>query len=127
MTKPRIDPAGLRKPAAWEYVIRFVFGGLVTVGTGLLGKRFGLAAGGLFLAFPAILPASLTLVKHHDGRELAVDDARGACIGTFGLAAFAVVVAMTAERWAPAVVLIAATAAWSAVAVALWFAVHVRR
>jgi hypothetical protein len=125
--RPRIDVGGLAKPAAWEYVVRFVFGGIVTVATGLVGKRFGPVYGGMLLAFPAILPATLTLVKRHDGRDQACDDARGARIGACGLLAFALVVAATAERWPAPLVLASATGAWLAVAVALWFAAYGRR
>jgi hypothetical protein len=60
---PRLDFAALRKAKAREYVIRFVFGGAVTVAAALVTARLGSIVGGLFLGFPAILPASLTLVK----------------------------------------------------------------
>src|SRR5262249_24539972 len=74
---PRFGPLGLRKTRAWEYGLRFVLGGVVTACTGLVVHAFGPSIGGLFLAFPAFLPASLTLVRQHDGRAEAVDDARG--------------------------------------------------
>ncbi|HWO32650.1 MAG TPA: DUF3147 family protein, partial [Candidatus Acidoferrum sp.] len=45
-----------------EYAVRFLLGGAITVIAGLLAKRFGPMFGGLFLAFPAIFPASATLV-----------------------------------------------------------------
>ena len=48
--------------------------------------------GGMFLAFPAILPASLTLVKRHDSRADALDDARGGRVAAIALACFAVAV-----------------------------------
>ena len=51
---------------------------------------------------------------------MAVEDARGACVGAVGLAAFGVVVAAAATAWAPALVLIAATVAWVIVTGALW-------
>jgi Protein of unknown function (DUF3147) len=60
---PELDPAGLKKAKPWEYVVRFFFGGLVTALAGLVAKVWGPVVGGLFLAFPAILPASLTLVS----------------------------------------------------------------
>jgi hypothetical protein len=121
---PEVDLNGLRKPAAWEYMVRFAFGGTVTVAAGLLGDRFGLALGGMFLAFPSILPASLTLVKRHDGRAKAVDDARGARIGTLGLAAFAASVVLAAGHLPGPLVLAAATCAWAIVAVGAWGAVR---
>jgi hypothetical protein len=117
---PSCELSALGKPAAWEYVVRFVFGGLVTACTGLAAKRFGPAIGGLFLAFPAILPASLTLVRRHDGRAAARDDARGAQLGALGLAGFAAVVLLLGERWPAPLVLAAAAVAWAAIAVSAW-------
>jgi Protein of unknown function (DUF3147) len=61
-----VDFSGLRKTKWHEYAVRFVFGGLMTVGAGLIVHRFGPEVGGLFLAFPAIFPASVTLVEKHE-------------------------------------------------------------
>jgi hypothetical protein len=72
------------------------------------------------LAFPAILPASLTLIKQHDGRAKAVDDARGARLGSLALAIFGVTVGYSATSWPPVAALGLATLAWIVVAVALW-------
>jgi hypothetical protein len=118
--RPRLNPAGLAKTKAWEYVVRFVFGGVVTVLAGLAAKRWGPVIGGVFLAFPAILPASLTLVTQHDGRRRAIDDARGGRLGSVGLIGFAGVVWMTAMRWPPFAVLAAATIVWLVVDGVVW-------
>jgi uncharacterized protein DUF3147 len=118
--KPTFDPKGLEKTKSWEYVVRFAFGGLVTAGTGLIARRYGPVVGGLFLAFPAILPASLTLVQQHDGREQAVEDARGARLGSIGLAAFALVTWRIATTLPGAPVIVVATLAWALVSVAAW-------
>lgn len=70
---------------------------------GAIASRFGAATGGLFLAFPAIFPASVTLVEKHvrqrkeekrlrgarRGKEAAALDARGAALGGLGLVGFA--------------------------------------
>ena len=37
----------------------------MTVAAGLIAARFGPVIGGLFLAFPAIFPASATLIEKH--------------------------------------------------------------
>jgi len=37
----------------------------MTVIAGLIAFRFGPVVGGLFLAFPAIFPASATLIERH--------------------------------------------------------------
>ena len=120
MMRPRASLSGLKKTRAWEYAVRFVFGGVITALAGWVGARHGPAVGGMMLAFPAILPASLTLVKRHDGRQHALDDARGSRVGAVALAAFAVVVAVTAERWPAALFLPIALAVWTAIACALW-------
>lgn len=123
MTWPRASPGKLRRLAAWEYLLRFAAGGVVTAITGLIANHWGPAVGGLFLAFPAILPASLTLVKQHDGRRRALDDARGGQVGAIALAGFAASVTLTAARWPPVVVLPVATVIWLVVAVLAWRAV----
>jgi hypothetical protein len=124
---PKIDPSGLKEAKPWEYVVRFVFGGFVTAGAGLVSRRWGPAVGGLLLAFPAILPASLTMVKRHDGRAKAVDDARGARIGGAALAIFAVVVWTAAEGWSPPILLGSATVLWLALSLAAWAVIYGRK
>ncbi len=125
---PYVDWGGLRKTHAAEYALRFVFGGVVTAATGLIASRFGPAIGGLFLAFPAVLPASLLLLKRHDGAREAAAAARGACLGAAALAVFAATAVVAARYHAPvSLTLGAATAAWMVVAVALWWCVFGRR
>lgn len=53
----------------------------------------------MFLAFPAILLASLTMVAEEEGPRQALDDARGALLGTFGMIGFGVLAAFTVSRW----------------------------
>jgi hypothetical protein len=120
MRLPKVKPEGLKKTKAWEYLIRFAFGGLVAAGAGLVAKFYGPVIGGFFLAFPAILPASLTLVRQHDGRKKAVEDAQGARLGSLALGAFGLVVAWTSGKWPPPVVLGIATLVWVIVGFALW-------
>jgi hypothetical protein len=62
----RIEPGALHQTKWFEYAIRFVIGGAITVITGILAKSYGPVVGGLFLAFPAILPASATLISKHE-------------------------------------------------------------
>lgn len=123
--KPEIDSHGLAKPKPWEYVLRFGFGGAVALLAGLTAKALGDFAGGLALAFPAILPAALTLVKEHEGRQQAADDARGARFGAAGLTVFAVVILLAAGKgmW---VALPLALLAWVASSVGLWWLIYGR-
>ena len=124
---PHLNPAALRKTRPSEYLVRFAFGGAVTVCTGLIARRYGPSFGGLFLAFPAILPASLTLLKRHDGRREAAEAARGARLGAAALLVFAAVEVTLAETHTALVSLSAATLAWAAAAMALWVPVYGRR
>lgn len=119
-TRVEAKPESLKETKAKEWVIRFVFGGLVSATAGVVAHFFGPVIGGLFLAFPSILPASLTLVKDHDGRKQASEDARGAAFGSIGLFAFAGVMMATATSWHPVLALAAATAAWLVVSVVTW-------
>ncbi len=64
-----------------DLAIRFAFGFVVSVLAGLMTVVFGNRIGGLFLAFPAILPASLTLIEQKEGRRQAEGNAVGAVIG----------------------------------------------
>lgn len=116
-----VAPHQLRTLKAWEWIVRFAFGGAIAVATGIIGKVWGPFVAGLFLAFPAILPASITLVKHHDGRAKAIDDARGARLGSLGLAAFAATVVVSAGSVSPWLVLVVASAMWLLVDVGAWF------
>lgn len=117
---PRARFAALKEKKWWEYLVRFLFGGALAASTGIVTHAWGPVVGGLFLGFPSILPASLTLVKRHDGRRQAVEDARGGRIGTVGLAAFAAAVWATAGHWPAVVVLAVAALCWAIVDFGLW-------
>jgi hypothetical protein len=132
--KIRFDFSNLRRTKFHEYAIRFALGGAVTVATGLIAHQFGPIAGGLFLAFPAIFPASATLVETHEiqrkrshglsgtrrGRRSAALDAIGAALGRFGLIAFAVVVWQMIPDFRTATVLLLASLAWLLVSLLAW-------
>ena len=106
----------------FEMALRFGFGGAVTVATQLVARAFGPVVAGLFLAFPAILPATLTLIRKHDGPREAAEDALGALCGGAALVAFgACVWKGFEESHAPWAVLLAATALWFAAACFSWW------
>lgn len=129
-----VDRSSLRLARWYEYLIRFVLGGAVTVATGLIAKKFGPAVGGLFLAFSAILTASATLIEKHEmerkqragvrgiirAREAVAADAAGAAIGSFGMLTFAILVCELLPNHKPSLVLGGATVAWFAVAFTIW-------
>jgi Protein of unknown function (DUF3147) len=128
------DLAALKKTTRREYAIRFLFGGAVTVIAGVLAKLYGPVFGGLFLAFPAIFPASATLLEKHQreknqaagtsrairGRQAAALDARGAAMGSVGLAVFALLVWKLLPSWDGASTVGAALATWFVVSFLLW-------
>jgi hypothetical protein len=123
----------LRTTKWLEHLIRFVFGGAITVIAGVIAKKYGPAVGGLFLAFPAIFPASATMLERHEqeekqekgvdpgrrGCDAAALDARGAAMGSIGLMLFAVFVWQllpTHSTW----IIVEAGALWLAASVTLW-------
>ena len=122
----KAEPARLRRTEWWECVLRFAFGGIVTVLTGLIAKEFGAVVGGLFLAFPGIFPAGITLVERHErskgrGRKVSSVVAAGAVAGSIGLVAFGAVAWYALPRLAEWQALPAALIAWLAVSLLAWF------
>jgi hypothetical protein len=131
----KVDPSVIGQTRWYEYAIRFLFGGLITVAAGIIAKRFGPGIGGLFLAFPAIFPASATLIEKHEtqkkeekglrgiqrGREAASVDAAGSAMGSLGLLVFASIVWQFAPRYSAGIVLMGATVAWLTVSVLIWY------
>ena len=132
----KVDSSGIEQTRWYEYAIRFLFGGLITVVAGIIAKEFGPVVGGLFLAFPAIFPASATLIEKHEkqkkeeqglpgtkrGREAASIDAAGSAMGSVGLFVFALVVSQFLPRYGPWIVLVSATVAWLIASVLTWHA-----
>jgi hypothetical protein len=130
----KVDFSALKQTKRSEYAMRFLLGGAITAATGLLAKHYGPVFGGLFLAFPAIFPASATLVEKHEiekkqragiddkarGRKAAALDARGAAMGSLALVAFAFWVWKFLPLWNALLCLSAALAIWLAVSVATW-------
>jgi hypothetical protein len=130
----RLDLSSLRHIKWYEYLMRFLLGGAITVITGLIAKHYGPVVGGLFLAFPAIFPAGATLIEKHErekkcragirhtirGRLAAALDARGAAIGSLALAAFALIVWKLLPRHNATGILAVALGVWFALAILLW-------
>ncbi|MEU6713646.1 DUF3147 family protein [Nonomuraea sp. NPDC046802] len=117
----RLRPSKLRDTPIRGLAVRFAFGAFVSVVAGLVGLFWGPVAGGVFLAFPAILAATLTLIEEEEHRrDPAVQDVRGAVLGATGMIVFAVCVWALAMRLPAPLVLGLATAAWAVVAGALY-------
>ena len=116
----QLSTGGIKETTFQEWMLRFIFGGAVSLMAGLVAQKCGPEVGGLFLGFPSILPATVTLVKQHEGRQQAADDARGAALGSIGLIVFGVVVLETADRWGPVGSLTAAAIGWILARAVAW-------
>jgi hypothetical protein len=117
-----------------EIAMRFLFGGVCTVLAALIARHWGPEIGGLFLAFPAIFPATASLIEKHEkkekaeigrdgterGRLAASVDAAGTSIGCIGLAGFALVVWRELPVQHANAVLCEALLAWVALAAGFW-------
>ncbi len=129
------DPAALRSTNWKQYAVRFVLGGLITVAAGLIAKAYGPQIGGLFLAFPAIFPASATLIAQRErekkkrrgfngelrGARAAALDAAGTILGALALLVFAFVLWRFLPRFQPAAVIGIALCIWVALSMTLWW------
>jgi hypothetical protein len=114
----------LRGSAPRQYLLRFAFGAGVSAAAALITAGSGYRIGGAFLAFPAILPASLTWIEREHGRQQAAAEARGAQLGALGLIAFGLIAGVLLPRLAPSAALLLATTGWSAVAVGSYLALR---
>jgi len=114
------QPGKLGKMRPQELALRFAFGASISVVAGLVSLAWGPRAGGMFLAFPAILPATLTLIEKKEGTDEARHDVAGAFLGAFGLVAFGAVTVWALHRMAVGVALAAAAASWAVVASGLY-------
>lgn len=136
--KIEIQASALKQTQWYEYAIRFVFGGLVTMFTGFVVQQYGPVIGGLFLAFPSIFPASLTLIQKHKekkeeqkgkseeaseekGKDSASQAALGTMLGSPGLVVFGLVIWKLSGALAPWLVLLIAVSGWFATAFAVWW------
>jgi hypothetical protein len=132
--KAHVDSSALKRTRWYEYAVRFAFGGLITVATGVIAKKYGPGVGGLFLAFPAIFPATATLIEKHEkqkknsagvagkqrARAAAGVDAAGTAMDCMGLAAFGVMAWKLLPHEAEWLGLAGATLAWLGVSVLTW-------
>lgn len=131
-----VEFSAIRKTRWYEYAARFVLGGLITAVAGIIAKAFGPVVGGLFLAFPAIFPASATLIEKHEteqarhdgktdaeliGKKAVAVDAAGAALGSVALFAFAFTVWRLGSKYPAWLVLLGATLVWTSVSLSLWW------
>ncbi|HUK77990.1 MAG TPA: DUF3147 family protein [Thermoleophilia bacterium] len=121
------SPGKLKNIRAGELAQRFAFGAGVSLVAGIIGVLAGPRAGGLFLAFPAILPAALTIIEKKEGRGQAVQDERGSFFGAVGLVPFAVVCDLAILHLRVAVTVLLALLAWAVSSLACYLAAEALR
>jgi Protein of unknown function (DUF3147) len=137
----KINPSELKETKWHEYALRFVAGGIITVIAGIIARKWGPGIGGLFLAFPAIFPASATLIEKHErqrkqkkglhgekrGTDAAAIDALGTAMGAVGTVAFAGICWWMLPRYPAPLTFGGATIAWLLVSVCAWTIRRLRR
>ena len=123
--RPSFAPEKARKVRSRDLAYRFLAGAVTSIAAGTVTLVFGPRTGGILLAFPAILAASLTLIEEQEDSAEAREDARGAVMGGGALALFAAVAAVTLGHMSGALALLLATVAWFAGAflgyLLIWF------
>jgi hypothetical protein len=123
----KADIGRLKEVPPRYLLIRFAFGAAISVIAGAVSRGVGARAGGLFLAFPAILPATLTLIQKEHSKRKAKEDDKGATLGGVGLIAFAAVSYALLPGHSAWIALGAAALAWLAVSIGLYVLVYGRR
>jgi len=108
-------------------LVRFAFGAATSAVAGVISVVWNSRVGGIMLAFPAILAASLTLIANEESRRAAREDARGAVVGAIGLASFAVVGYFSFSHLDDVLVLLLALLAWISVSLGLYGALWAPR
>lgn len=121
--RPRFDFGAIRRHTLGDYLTRFAFGAGISAAAGIVSAMFGAKIGGVLLAFPAIMPASLTLIEKEDGRRKAAINAYAAILGSVALIAFAIAVSWAFRHINGAGALLLAAAAWLVVAGVLYVSI----
>ncbi|HYZ54832.1 MAG TPA: DUF3147 family protein [Streptosporangiaceae bacterium] len=112
------DLGALRETRLRDLAVRFAFGAAISIVAGLVGVLAGQRAGGVLLASPAILPATLTMIEREENHRAAVTETQGSVPGAVALVVFAAVSATTIKLVPVGAALLSALAAWIAVAIA---------
>ena len=115
-----MEPGKLRGLQLREYVIRFALGAAISILAGFLSKAVNARFGGAFLAFPSILPASLTLIQEKEGTRRADRNAIGAALGGIGLVVFGMIGEAAFGHLEPFVALALAILGWLVTSFALY-------
>lgn len=117
---PGVQLGRLRRIRLRDYLIRFALGAAISIGVGILGMTVSVRFAGAFLAFPSILPASLTLIQEKEGARRADRNAIGAVLGSAGLVVFAMICEAAFGHIEPFAVLLLALAGWAVTSLAFY-------
>lgn len=115
-----LRPGALRDIPSRDLLIRFGFGAAISAIAAWVAIVAGSGPGGILLAFPAILPATLTLVEREEGERKAEDLDVGAVLGALALAPFALVIWQYVDTGSAPLVLALGTIAWLVASVLLY-------
>jgi uncharacterized membrane protein (GlpM family) len=116
----KLDLSQLKQIKLKDYIVRFLFGGTVSVLAALVAALTNGRIGGIFTAFPAILIASLTIINRMDGKHKTEEDATGAIVGAIAFVVTAIVLSLTLEVLAGALALVLALVVWLLCAIGLY-------
>jgi hypothetical protein len=114
------DPGAVQRIRPRQAMVRFAAGAGASLAAALISLWAGSEVSGPFLALPAILMASLTLIADEEGVATAIEDAWGAVCGGVGLVAFAVVAALLLGSLPTWLVLLLATLVWAVISIAVY-------
>jgi hypothetical protein len=117
---PTVQLAKLKEVEPGDLMVRFAFGASISVIAGVVSLVWNAKAGGMFLAFPAILPATLTLIEKKESKRQAEEDDEGALLGSVAMFSFAATSVWVLAAFAAGTALAVATGAWAATAIALY-------
>jgi hypothetical protein len=120
---PRVQLAKLKEVEPGDLLVRIAFGALISVIAGVVSLVWNAKAGGMFLAFPAILPATLTLIEKKESKREAEEDDEGALLGSVAMFSFAATSVWALATFAAGIALAAATGAWAVTAIGLYVVV----
>jgi hypothetical protein len=110
----------LRQAGPRDLAIRFTFGAAISAGAAMIAILANPRFAGVFLAFPAILPATLTLIERKASEEEAIEAGDGAILGAAALILFGGLVWWLVPRIGAPSALVVATAGWLLGAVTLY-------
>jgi uncharacterized membrane protein (GlpM family) len=127
MTKRRepmvgVSSGALREVPRGDLAVRFAFGVVISAVAAIIATVAGSHIGGIFLAFPSILPATLTLIEKEDSKREAEDEDVGAVLGATSLFGFAGTCWLLLPRIGAAGALDCAAAVWLVAAICLYVA-----